>query len=57
MLKLIKIASTHQVADNLTKPLHKIGIEIARAVMSGEEAAREARMQAARPRSLFGFAY
>ena len=56
-LKLVKIATTRQIADNLTKPLHAPGIEMARAVMSGEEAARTARAAAARRRALFGFVF
>lgn len=56
-LRLVKIASERQVADNLTKPLHRVGVEMARAVMSGEEAAREARARAARSRTFFGFSY
>ena len=52
-LKLVKISSERQVADNLTKPLHKVGIEMARAVMSGEEAARDARARAARARTFY----
>ena len=56
-LKLVKVSSQRQVADNLTKPLHKVGVEMARAIMSGEEAAREARARAARSRAFFGFAY
>ena len=56
-LKLIKVSSQRQVADNLTKPLHKIGVEMARAIMSGDEAAFETRRQAARNRALFGFSF
>lgn len=56
-LKLIKVSSERQVADNLTKPLHRVGVDMARAIMSGEESARDARAQAARKRALFGFAY
>ena len=53
-LKLVKVSSQRQVADNLTKPLHKVGVEMARAIMSGEEAALEARRQAGRNRAYFG---
>lgn len=57
-LKLVKVATERQMADNLTKPLHKIGVDMARAVMSGEEAVRQARARAASSsRTLFGFAY
>jgi len=37
IMKLIKIDSEHQVADNLTKPLHVAGVKMARDVMSGSE--------------------
>ena len=50
-LKLVKVASERQVADNLTKALHKVGVDMARSIMSGEEAAREARARAARTRT------
>jgi len=56
-LKLVKVSSQRQVADNLTKPLHKVGVEMARAIMSGEEAAREARAHSARYRTLLSFMY
>ena len=57
-LKLVKVATERQMADNLTKPLHKIGVDMARAVMSGEEAVRQARARAtSSSRTLFGFAY
>jgi hypothetical protein len=56
-LKLVKVASVRQVADNLTKALHREGVDMARAIMSGEEAAREARARAARTRAYFGFMF
>lgn len=56
-LKLVKVASVRQVADNLTKPLPKEGVEMARSIMSGEESAREARARAARTRAYFGFMF
>jgi hypothetical protein len=56
-LKLAKVSSDRQIADNLTKPLHRIGVEMARAVMSGEEAARKARAEAAKHRALFGYMF
>lgn len=57
-LKLVKVTSDRQMADNLTKPLHKIGVDMARAVMSGEEAARQARARAAATsRTFLGFSF
>ena len=56
-LKLVKVSSERQVADNLTKPLHKVGVDMARSIMSGEEAAQEARGRAARTRAYFSFLY
>jgi hypothetical protein len=56
-LKLVKVTSHRQVADNLTKPLYKVRVEMARTIMSGEEAAHQARTAAARRRALLGFAY
>ena len=58
-LKLVKVASERQVADNLTKALHKVGVDMARSIMSGEEAAREgvARARAARTQAFFSFHY
>ncbi len=56
-LKLVKVASVRQVADNLTKPLHKEGVDMARGIMSGEEAAHSARVHAGKRRALFGYSY
>jgi hypothetical protein len=57
ILKLVKVASVCQVADNLTKPLHKEGVEMARGIMSGEEAAHLARVRAGKMRALFCYSY
>ena len=35
IMTLVKIGTDKQVADNLTKPLHHVGVEMARSVMSG----------------------
>ena len=35
IMTLVKIGTDKQVADNLTKPLHHVGVEMAREVMSG----------------------
>jgi hypothetical protein len=40
IMKLVKIETERQVADNLTKPLHRQGVEFARGIMSGTEASR-----------------
>jgi hypothetical protein len=40
ILTLVKVESERQVADNMTKPLHKPGVTFARDVMSGAEAFR-----------------
>jgi hypothetical protein len=40
IMTLVKVESERQVADNLTKPLHKPGVVFARDVMSGAEALR-----------------
>ena len=52
-LKLIKVTSDCQMADNLTKTLPKIGVDMARSMMSGEEAARQARSRVAAARRSF----
>jgi hypothetical protein len=54
-LKLVKVASVRQVADNLTKPLAAPGIEMARGIMSGEESAHSTRVLAGKKRALFGY--
>ena len=40
IMTLAKIESDKQVADNLTKPLPKVGVRLARGIMSGAEAVR-----------------
>jgi hypothetical protein len=40
IMTLVKVESEKQVADNLTKPLPKAGVMLARGIMSGSEAAR-----------------
>jgi hypothetical protein len=40
IMTVVKVESEKQVADNLTKPLPKAGVMLARGIMSGSEAAR-----------------
>ncbi len=39
IMTLYKIATEEQVADNLTKPLHLVGVRLARDIMSGSSLA------------------